>query len=270
MIDTSELYKQILSEDHTIETRLVIGESGLLITDDGYNIVFGTGTNATRILVEQGGADDGWTESVIFELKTYHSLFDGNTPTVGCTVAGQIDVSFMAGDSIIPRMAQMIPYIRLVSADGTQHSEWIRKGAYFIDTREVTHNDDGLEVLHLTGYDALLKTQADYPSDRAANYPATDTVIVQKIAKAIGVDVDPRTWDIMTGGFTYGLPVSYSMQEVLSSIAIPYAGNWIMTDDGLLRLVSFADVPKETRLLTDEIGYVLVFGSGNNAVRILV
>lgn len=276
MLHTSDLYKRLYSEEHSIETRLVVGESGVLTTEDGEGIIFGINEGQDiRILVEQGGADDGFTEAEIFSITTYHDLFDGETPTVGCTVAGQIDVQMMYGNYNLPRMAQMVPYIRLVSADGTERSEWIKKGVFFIDTREITHNDDGLEVLTLHGYDALLKAQGDYPSDDETNYPAEDTEIVQKIAKAMGVDVDERTWDVMTGGYTYGLPVSYSMQEVLSSLAIPYAGNWIMTDEGFLRLVSFADIPKETRLLTDEIGYAIIFGTEDGTeegepVRILV
>ena len=276
MLPTSDLYKRLLSEEHTIETRLVIGESGVLVTEEGDGIVFGTNNGQDiRILVEQGGADDGFTEAEIFSISTYHELFDGETPMVGCTVAGQIDVQMMYGSFYLPRMAVMIPYVRLVSADGTEHSEWIKKGVYYIDTREISHNEGGLEILSIHGYDAMLKAQADYPSDNAANYPAVDTAIVRKIAAAMKVDVDPRTWTIMTGGYRYGLPASYSMQEVLSSVAVPYAANWIITDEGFLRLVSFADIPKETRLLTDEIGYVIVFGTedgtaGGDPVRILV
>ena len=276
MLHTSELYKRLYSEEHTIETRLVVGESGVLITEDGYGIIFGNNNGQDiRILVEQGGAEDGFTESEILSITTYHELFDGETPMVGCTVAGQIDVQMLYGYYNLPRMAVMVPYIRLVSADKTEYSEWIKKGVYYIDTREISHNDSGLEILTIHGYDAMMKAQADYPSDSAANYPARDTVIVQKIARAMGVEVDTRTWDVMTGGYTYGLPISYSMQEVLSSIAVPYAGNWIITDEGFLRLVSFADIPKETRLLTDEIGYVIVFGTedgtaGGDPVRIMV
>lgn len=272
MIQTSDLYKRLLSEEHSIETRLVIGTSGILTTEDREGIIFGTDKGEdVRILVEQGGPDDGFTEAEIFSMSTHHELFEGQTPTVGSTVAGQIDVSMMYGAITIPKMAQMVPYMRLVSADGTEHSEWIKKGVYYIDTREVTHNDDGLDVITLHGYDALLKAQADYPSD-SNSYPAKDKVIAQVIADAMGVKLDSRTLPLMNGNYRYGLPVGYSMQEVLSSIAIPYAGNWVMTDEGFLRMISLADIPKETRLLTDEIGYAIVFGteSGNDPVRILV
>ena len=281
MIPTSPLYKQLLSEEHSIETRLVIGTSGVLITEDKEGIVFGNDFIGTpvRILVEQGGAEDGFTEEIIFSLSTHHALFDGQTPLPGCTVAGEIDVEMLYGNYVLPRMAQLIPYIRLVSADGTRHSEWLQKGVYFIDTREITHNNDGLDILKIHGYDALLKAQADYPSDNHT-YPATDVTIAKVIAKGLGLDasgdgsngIDERTWDVMTGNYEYGLPVGYSMQEVLSSIAMPYVGCWVMTDLGKLRLISLTDLPKETRLLTDEIGYVIIFGTegDDDPVRIMV
>ena len=277
MLPTSELYKRLLSEEHTTEVSLVIGTSGVLTTEEGDAIIFGSNNGENiRILVEQGGPDDGFTQADLFELKTYHQLFDGETPLVGCTVAGQIEASLLLGDVFIPRMADMVPYVRLISADGTEKSEWVKKGIFYVDTREVTHNDGGLNMVNLKGYDALLKAQADYPSDNSAAYPKTDRQIVTLIAKAMGVDIDPRTLTLMNGNYTYGLEVmAYSMQEVLSSIAVPYAGNWIMSDEGMLRLVSLAEIPKETRLLTDEIGYAIIFGTENgqpsgDPVRILV
>ena len=251
MIETLPLYKQIQAEEHSTEIRLVID-----VSDNAFSV----------------------SESNIFEMKTYSNLFDGETPTVGCTVASQIDVKLLNVDREIPRMAMLRPQYRLVNAAKTQRSEWVMRGVYYIDTREVTHNDDGLDILHLTGYDAMLKAQADYPSDSAASYPKTDVNIVKLISQKMGLGnasgsgVDARTWDIMTGGYTYGLEVmGYSIQEVLSSIAIPYAGNWIITESGKLRLVSFADIPKETNLLTDDNGYVIVFGTESGSpVRILV
>ena len=261
MQSTSALYKRLLSEDHSIETRLVIGESGLLVDHEADAITFGTGANLVRILVDQGGAEDGFTESVIFSLKTYHSLFSDDVPMIGGVVAGEIEVSMLNPVGTIPRMAQIILYIRLVSVDGTEHSDWINKGNFFIDTREITHNDNGLEILKIHGYDALAKAQMQYPSS-SIFYPALDTAIVRECAKkgALDVEVDDRTFTVMNGGYRYGLPVGYSIGEVLSYIAISYCGNWVITDEGKLRLVTLDEVPKETRYLVDEYGYAITFG----------
>ena len=275
MLPTSDLYKRLLAGEHSIETRLVIGTSGVLIDEGGDRLTFGEDSagQTVRILVEQGGADDGHTESEIFEMSTYHALFDGNMPTIGCTVAGRLDVSFIDLGVNIPKMSEIILYIRLTNLNRTEHSEWIKKGVYYIDTREVSHNDNNLDIIKITAYDALIKTQADYPDDTTNSYPALDTAIVNVIAKEMDVEVDSRTWEIMTGGYRYALPINYSMNEMLSYIAMSYAGNWVMTDEGRLRLISYKEIPKETRLLTDEIGYTLVFGEEvgtDEPIRIVV
>jgi len=265
MQETSALFKQLLSEEHIVETRLVLGDSGLLIGTDGYAIVFGTGDNETRILVDQGGADSGYTEQRIFSLKTYRNMFPGNMPSVGNCIAGEIEVRMFNPIGEIPRMAQMVPYIRLSSPDRTRVSEWLRKGVYFIDTRDVSDNEDGMEILSLHGYDALAKAQGDYP-DSSISYPATDIQIVREIASALEVQIDPRTIELMTRGYQYGLPVGYSMSEVLCNIAASYAGNFIMSDAGELRLVTLTELPKDTRYLVTETGYAITFGGD----RILV
>jgi len=269
MQETSTEYKNLLSEDHIVETRLVLGESGLLVTSDDDAIVFGTGSNATRILVEQGGAEDGFTESVIFNLKTYRKLFPGNTPSVGNAISGEIEVDMLNPSGNIPRMAQMVPYIRLSSLDRTRHSEWIKKGVFFIDTREVSHNRDDLNVLTLHGYDALAKAQADYPNS-TLTWPATHENVVNEIAAAMGVEVDERSIPIfhsVNPRYRIGsIPIGYSMCEVLGYIAASYGGNFVITDLGKLRLITLSELPKETRYLVTETGYVIVIGGD----RILV
>ena len=47
MQQTSALYKELLAGDYTVETRVAIGESGLLVEKTGDHITFG----GTRILV---------------------------------------------------------------------------------------------------------------------------------------------------------------------------------------------------------------------------
>lgn len=139
-------------------------------------------------------------------------------------------------------------------------SEWIPQGIYFIDTREVTANNNGLNILSLHGFDAMLKAEQPYSSNATVS-DAPDTEYVQAIADAIGVEVDSRTWDIMRG-YAMPFPLGYSMREVLGYIASSYIGSFVMTDEGKLRLVSLLglpDRPGET-LLGDEQGNAIVFG----------
>ena len=153
------------------------------------------------------------------------------------------------------------------AADSTEYieSEWIPQGVFFIDTREISQNQNGLEVLELHGYDAMLKGEQDYTNNAVLgnNY---DTAYVAAIASQMGVSVDPRTWDIMGAGHIITFPLGYSCREILGYIAGIYIGCFVMTDKGKLRLVSLLTLPPETNLLIDNIGDVLVFG--NDAILI--
>lgn len=147
-------------------------------------------------------------------------------------------------------------------ADTTEEltSEWIPQGVYFIDTREVTANNNGLDILTLHGFDAMMKAEQPYSSNATVS-DATDTEYVQAIADAIGVEVDSRTWDIMRG-YTMPFPLGYSMREVLGYIASSYIGSFIITDVGKLRLVSLLGLPEISTesLLADEYGNAIIFG----------
>ena len=260
---TSALYRQILSsEDHYFETRVVIGDSGNLITEHGEQILFG----GTSIVVARTGPDSGFDENIVFSVKTSLNMFE-NEPVIGKAVAGEIDLEMLNPSGDIPRMGVVIPYVRAVRIDGDTvlQSEWLQQGTFFIDTREITHNDDGLNVLKLHGYDAMLKAEQDYASTQL-NWPAKDRSIVGEIASKLGVSVDPRTWPIMADNYYFPLPTAYTLREMLGFIAGAYAGCFIMTETGQLRLVSMTELPKETNYLTDTYGYVLTFGG----TRILI
>ena len=92
-------------------------------------------------------------------------------------------------------------------------------------------------------------------------FPATDLNVVYDIAAKIGVSVDPRTIPLINKSYVIQYPSEYTMREVLGYIGAMYAGNWIINDLGMLQLIPLYDLPAETALITDEIGYRLVFGS---------
>ena len=145
--------------------------------------------------------------------------------------------------------------------DGEEYveSEWLPQGVFYIDTREVTANQDGLDVLTIHGYDAMLKTEQEYASNETVgdNY---DTAYVRAIANAIGVEVDDRTWELMGTGYIVPFALGYTMREILGYIAASYVGCFVMTDEGKLRLVSMTDLPAETNLLIDSVGDVILVG----------
>ena len=259
MQQTSDLYKRLRADENSwFETRVVVGESGNLITEHGEKILFG----GTGIIVARDSPDSGFTESTVRSVDTYTSMLE-NKPAIGKVIKQQIDIEMSNPAGELPGMALVVPYVRVCTE--TEQSEWLKQGEFYIDERHITNNSDGLDILTLHGFDALMKAEQDYATT-SLNWPARDIDIVREIAGFLGVEVDSRTVDLMTEGYTLPLPTGYSVSEYLSYIATMYVGNWIMTEQGELRLVSITELPKETRYLVDNAGYALVFGD----TRILV
>lgn len=232
MQTTSALYRQILADpEHWFETQLVID---------------GVGT---------------FGETELFSISTNLEMFQ-DAPTIGKAVAGEINVKMMFPDTTIPDMACLRPQVRVCNS--TDQSEWLPQGVYYIDTRERTKNDDGLDVLTIHGYDAMLMAEQMY-NGRIVD-DSVDIDMVDEIAYQLGFEVDTRTTDLMTAAFTIPFPVGYTYREILGYIASMYVGCFIMTDEGKLRLVSALELPEETNYLIDQIGDPITFGGD----RILV
>ena len=251
MQETSSLYKEILSGEHWKEYRLVIGERGKLITELNEPILFG----GFRILTSSSGADAGFAEDIIVSMQTYCGMFPESMPVVGECIAAEISATILKPKGDIPRMSRVVPYVRLCNSE--KQSEWIQKGVFFIDHRSYSGEDNELMEIH--GYDAMLFSEADFPSSNAS-WPRTDINVVRDIAKEMDVTIDPRTVSIMKKGYKVQYPSEYSQREVLGFLAAMYAGSFVMSDTGELRLVQMTGIPKETSFLIDHAGFILTFG----------
>ena len=198
-------------------------------------------------------------EDQIVSLSTTSGLFIEDTMGIGGAVAKEIDLVLRQPGNI-PRMAQMIPSYRLVK--GTQASEWIQKGIYYIDTRSV---DEVTGIMTIHGYDDMLKAEQVWEPAQSLEFPMTMVQAVNVISQLMGVTLDPRT--VLNQSYTIDYPANdYTLRDVLRYIAVANAGNWIITDDGKLRLVSFGEIPTETNYLVEEDGDAITFGGD----RILV
>ena len=156
--------------------------------------------------------------------------------------------------------------LSVVASSTTLYSGWLPQGVFYIDTREQTDYEITPPVLSIHGYDVMLKAEALYPVDDPGNYPMEDVDVIDLIAETIGIEVDSRTYDIMTEGYMINLPATYSMREVLSNIASMYAANFCISPLGKLRLVGLTDIGTETNYLIDQQGEAITFGGD----RILV
>lgn len=227
MQTVSALYQQIMSGEHYAERKINIA-----------------------------GTDYG--EDTIVSLTTTGGLFADGTLSVGSAVSREINLSLWNVSTTIPKMAKLIPYYRL--SNGTQTSEWIQKGVYYIDTRSV---DSGLLTIH--GYDDMLKAEQIWTPDQSLAFPMPMTQAANIIADIMGVEIDART--VLNSAYTVDYPANdYTLRDVLRFIAAAHGGNWIMSDVGELWLVGLNDLPTETNYLCDEDGDWITFGGD----RILV
>ena len=265
MQQTSALYQELLSEQQAgaqnvkFETSLAIGETGVLITKRGESITFG----GVSILVGASGGDGGYDESLLISMNADFQVFSDESPTVGNCVSSEIDVVMVKPLGELPRQARLAPYVRLT--DGRRYSEWIQKGVFYIDTRTKVEDGSSIEKIKIHGFDDMLKAEQDYPAS-ALSWPAKDIDVVREIAAFIGVSIDPRTIPIINCGYAIEYPTGYSCRDVLGYIAAAYAGCFVMSDIGELRLITICGIPKETRYLIDRNGAAITFGG----VRILV
>lgn len=262
------------SQNKWYETRVDIQGVGIVNETDG---LFSVDTSLEMFHGSPtiGSAVAGEIEFSLLEQSATIPYMAMVQPQVrACGTAAKSSTASVIGERLIPQSAsyssEKVTINTAVSVsleniifptDSTEYveSEWIPQGVYFIDTREVTANQDGLDVLTIHGYDAMLKTEQEYASNETVgdNY---DTAYVRAIANAIGVEVDDRTWELMGTGYIVPFPLGYTMREILGYIAALYVGCFVMTDEGKLRLISMTDLPAETNLLIDSVGDVILVG----------
>lgn len=233
MQTTSALYKTLLaSKTARREVRVLIDcepDADNYLRDSDHDTVLDSqntpiGTNITY------EGQKAYYEEDLFEATIDGALFAESTLSFGGCVSRELRLRLYPRGANIPRMAKMEPQVRL--RDGDVVSEWIPKGIFYIDTRET---DRSSGILTLTGYDAMLKAEAEYisPGDVGV-WPLPMSVVAAEICSMMGLEMDSRT---EITDYPVELPTGYSMREVLSAIAAANAGNWIITDDGKLRLV---------------------------------
>lgn len=208
---TSDVYKRLMAGNHWFESCLYIGAK-----------------NSTP------SPDTAFGEEMIYNMKTKKSVFANGVPEVGCCVAGEIDIEMILPDSTIPRMAMLVPYVRVT--DGNEYSEWIQKGVYFIDTREQTQNSTPKSTLKIHGYDNMLKAGQPFDASKMT-WPNTDLNVVKHCASIMGVTVRSDTLARINKSYSIPNPEEYTYREALGFIASMYAGNFTMDDLGRLRLI---------------------------------
>ena len=100
------------------------------------------------------------TESDLVSLDRDGQAMAQTKPSVGAAIASAIALVILTPSFTIPRMAEIDVYIR--ARNSTRSSEWLRAGVFFIDTRKHDETVNGVGVLRIAAYDAMLKAEQVY------------------------------------------------------------------------------------------------------------
>lgn len=231
MQSTSATYKSIIAGEHRFETQIFLNQR-----------------------------ETAYPYSKILSLIRTRKAFPSNSPTIGSALASMLDLSIIKPNFSLPKRCQIDVKIRAVNS--SQQSEWLAAGTYFIDQRRERITKSGERVLDISAYDAMIKSEQDYPNTEHS-WPYRDRYVIAEIAETIGVTVDSRTNAFLTSGDMIQLPAEYTMREVLEHIAGANGGNFIITPENTLLFVPLygLDYTEHGNYLADENGNALMFGN---------
>jgi hypothetical protein len=141
-----------------------------------------------------------------------------------------------AANVAIPKASPVVVYARI--HNGQQVSDWAILGHFWVSSRKESPN-----LVVLTCHDAMLFASQIYLNlTEHTEWPISMTDAVNEIAEIMGVGIDSRTVIHTETGYHVDYPnEDVLISEVLSGIAAAHGGSWVITPEGLLRLVVFPD-----------------------------
>lgn len=155
-------------------------------------------------------------------------------PAIGrvCSATMKAVIRPIPGETI-PKAARVYAFCRLVSPDGKTFTDWVKQGCFYVSSRT------GKTNITLSMRDDMVKAGQTYFDKTAlTDWPKQQATVVEDIARIMGVEVDSRS--VFSTGSSYRINYVEGdtlISEILSYIAASNGGNWIMTEEGRLRLV---------------------------------
>lgn len=218
----------------------------------------------TKVTIEGRtyGEDD-----IIRLTRTISAMGSEVFPSVGAAIAGELEIELRNSNNgavyNVSRRATLIPYIRVADDDG-QYSDWLKKGEYFIDTREIDKQSGNI-IFHC--FDAMLKTEqpyyqtegviyshgrltlqnvyATYENGRVTLYPSSIYGGYAGGRLTLDLDMSAGTWtaDIVVADIAAQIGIDVNIRTVQDlgnrAILVPnYAGNYTMRE--LLQFIAVA------------------------------
>ena len=213
---------------------------------------------------------NGVTYDTITAPVIKSALLSDSNVGVGNCIASTLEFTVKTRDSI-PKSAQIV--IKSSISDGTTTTSTMDFGTFWVNERTV--EDD---LITLKCYDAMMMGNQAYSDDsQSLNWPKPMTTVVNRICQQMGVQLDARTV-IRTGGdYECTKPNDdETLLDVLGYIAGMHGGNWIITPENKLRLVTLVSPCDETFDVVDDVydkiytddGYKLVHELGGATVPV--
>ena len=204
-------------------------------------------------------------EREIYSVKTSRQLFTTQNPTVGNAVVGRLDAEITIPTVSIPQAAEIKPYIRVFN--DSMISGWLQKGVFYFYQRMI---DEDSNMMTIVAFDAMFRGNQPYPSSKLLwddTHPYAWEV-VNEILSFMDVTAEAASLELLRqSNYIVQFPAQYSLRDVLGSIAAMYGGSFMMTNEGLMRFVAFADLPGETFYLVTNAGSPITFGGKKILVR---
>lgn len=159
-------------------------------------------------------------------------------PAIGRVCSAEMTVAIRPIVNVtIPKAARVLVYCRLLSWDRTTTiTDWVSLGRFNISSRS------GSTILTLKCRDDMIQAGQTYLDKSAiSGWPVQQSIVVNDICRIMGVSLDDRT--VLNSGNDYRAQSPGTeplISEVLSYIGVCNGGNWIITEEGKLRLIKLA------------------------------
>lgn len=197
--------------------------------------------------IELGGLLYEESEIVADSVRITGDLFPDDDIGIGGTCAREVEFE------VFPKEEHQYDFdsdelvIRTMEATVFQYTsleDRVPKGKFFV---KFENHDKQNGTYSYTGTDILARIDKQYlASNETLDWPKTPIAVLREIALRFDILIDPRTIALFENeipplGMNIGFPGddenSYTYRNVLSFMGVMFGGNWVITDEGCLRLV---------------------------------
>ena len=212
----------------------------------------GTAWLEARAKIDNNAYTTNITAPVIARALMDNGLSVGNVVSASCTFGVRTNTDYSRG-------AEVVVQRRLT--DGTQNSEWLTAGIFYIARRKRDYING---VTELECYDKLLRANANLPKyfpwdssddtndpilqndygivmEISANYDGIQAdALLKNLARTLDIDLSNDAETNSISG-TVHVEETATIRDALSAIAKLNGGNFIVTPGGLLKFVKLRD-----------------------------